>query len=58
MKRKKLKEGEAEPVLVDQEKFTDAIRRMVNTQPIPLKKLRRRKNPYHGPEPIIPPQKS
>jgi hypothetical protein len=56
MKRKGRKnQGQASegqnPLLVDAEAFTDVIRKMVNTSPMPLKEMPRRKNPHC--EPIL-----
>jgi hypothetical protein len=37
------------PLLVDEEVFTDIITKMVNTSPLPLKDVPRRKNPETDP---------
>lgn len=37
------------PLVVDEGEFSDVIRKMVNTEPEPLKKIMRRRNPERDP---------
>jgi hypothetical protein len=59
MKRKAKKRTQDEqipnPLRVDANQFTDAIRRMVNTSPLKRSEIPHRKNPHKGP--LIPPMK-
>jgi hypothetical protein len=61
-KKKKVKALKANPEIdhselaVDEEVFTDVITKMVNTSPMPLKDVPRRKNPERDPRylPVFP----
>lgn len=46
----------SKPLLVDEEAFTDLITKMVNTPPLPLKDVPRRRNPKRDPRylPVFP----
>ncbi|MGB9233862.1 MAG: hypothetical protein WCC04_05565 [Terriglobales bacterium] len=62
MKAKKKRAGKtnpaepSKPLLVDEEVFTDLITKMVNTPPMPLKDVPRRRNPETDPRylPVFP----